>query len=123
MSRSTTLTASVRIEEGAHAPHDGVEQLVAALASSYAAELAAAAERLAVPVDAIEVDAAAHLTERTDGRHDFVALELAAVVDAPSQHTERLQLAAELALDRCPVVAALDVPLSHAVRIQEVARR
>ena len=46
------------------------------------------------------------------------AAELAAAVDTADDHSERLQLAAELALDRCPVVAALDVPLSHTVRLE-----
>lgn len=111
------MTASVRFEGGAHPPHDGIEQLVAALAASYAGELAAAAERLGLLLDAIEVDAAAHLTERPDGRQDFVALELDAEADAGDP--DLLRLAAELALDRCPVAAALDVPLSHTVRARE----
>ncbi|MGZ4388005.1 MAG: OsmC family protein [Gaiellaceae bacterium] len=127
MSRSTTLTASVRIEGDRHELREagpdssawrGAELLVAAVASGYAAELAAAAERLAIPVASLEVDAVGHLTARRDGRHAFVGLELAAAVDTGDDHSERLQLAAELALDRCPVVAALDVPLSHTVRLE-----
>ncbi|HSP71987.1 MAG TPA: OsmC family protein [Gaiellaceae bacterium] len=127
MSRSTTLTASVRIEGDRHELREsgpdasawrGAELLVAAVASGYAAELAAAAERLAIPVASLEVDAVGHLTARRDGRHAFVGLELAAAVDTGDDHCERLQLAAEVALDRCPVVGALDVPLSHTVRLE-----
>lgn len=135
MNRSTTLSASVRIDGDRHELREagpsspewhGAELLVAGVASAYAAELAAAAARLDVPVDALEVDARGHLTERRDDRYAFVAIELDVVVDADEALGERVQLAAEIARDRCPVTAILDVPLSLAVetqrsRLQEVA--
>jgi organic hydroperoxide reductase OsmC/OhrA len=126
--KAVRLGASVRLdgdhavvrESGAVAPEwRGAQLLVAAVAAGYATELAAAAGRLEIPVRTLEVEAAGHLTSRRDDRYGIVAIEVDAVVDAAVEDAERVSLAAEIALDRCVVASALDVPLSHHVRVEQ----
>ncbi len=119
------VTATARAEDGlldvVESPSGdpgrrGAELLVAAVAGGFAAEYAAAARRLELPVGPVEVEASAHLTARRDGRYGLVGVELEALV-----HTDggdaRAALAGDIARDRCVVAAVLDVPLSHSIRI------
>ncbi len=95
----------------------GAELLVAAVAGGYAAELAAAAERLEIPVEALEVEASGHLTSRRDGRYGLVAVEVDATLQTEEENAGQAAVAGEVALDRCIVATALDVPLSHRVHV------
>lgn len=119
------LVASVRLVDGRPVVREsrhtdpawrGAELLVAAVATGYAMSLSAAAGRLSIPVHGLEVEAAGHLTARRGGRYGLVGIELDSVLETDPGNEERLPLAAELARDRCAVVGALDVPLSHRVR-------
>jgi uncharacterized OsmC-like protein len=123
--KTVRLTASARVEDGCTIVEEvrragpqwrGAELLVAAVAADYATELTSAAQRLGIPVEAVQVEASGHLTARRDDRYGLVAIELDAVVLGCAEECDRIPLAAEVALDRCIVAGALDVPFSHQVR-------
>ena len=100
------------------------ELLVSAAASCYAVTLAAVLDRRAVPVHALNVSAAGHVTRRDDGRFGFVAIELDVHLETDDDRLEEARRAAVRAKDACIVTMALDVPvrLGYDIRAAELER-
>jgi peroxiredoxin-like protein len=97
------------------------ELLVSAAASCYAVTLAAVLERRAIPVHALTVSGAGHVTRRDDGRFGFVAIELDLRLDTAGDRLADAVRAAERAKNLCIVTMALDVPVRVGTDIRAVA--
>jgi organic hydroperoxide reductase OsmC/OhrA len=92
------------------------ELLVGSLATCFELTLAAIAERLAVPLHDVEVDATGHL-ERRDGRYRFVAIELDARIVTEPGHEREMEDIAVLTRGRCIVEEALRAPVQLRVEV------
>ncbi len=95
--------------------------LVAATASCFAVTLVAIAERIEVPLRALEVMGTGHVSKRDDGRFGFVAIELDVALETVTGRIEAAKRAARLAEERCLVSMALDVPVHVAIDVREEA--
>ena len=93
------------------------ELLVGATASCFAITLVAVAERLELPLQALEVSGTGHVSRRDDGRFGFVAIELDVTLDAPPASEHVIDEAIGLTKERCIVSMALDVPLHVGVTV------
>lgn len=89
--------------------------LVASTATCFAVTLGAIAERMEVPLRAVEVTGTGHVSKRDDGRFGFVAIELDVALETSPERVEAAERAAELAEERCLVSMALDIPVHVAV--------
>lgn len=86
------------------------ELLVAAVASSFTVTLAAVADRSAVDLSTIDVDALGHVEPTADGRFGFTLIELTVEVEA-REHPHVIERLVADAERLCPVTLALDVPV------------
>ena len=91
------------------------ELLVSAVGSCYALTLVAIAERLQIPLLAIDVSGTGHVSRRDDGRYGFVAIELDVELATDPAHRDAAVRAARTAEQRCLVSMALDVPVHVAL--------
>jgi organic hydroperoxide reductase OsmC/OhrA len=89
--------------------------LVASTATCFAVTLVAIAERMDVPLRALEVTGTGHVSKRDDGRFGFVAIELDVALETSPERVETAERAAELAEERCLVSMALDIPVHVAL--------
>ncbi len=89
--------------------------LVASAATCFAVTLVAIAERMQVPMRALEVTGTGHVSKRDDGRFGFVAIELDVALETSPERIEAAERAAEVAEERCLVSMALDIPVHVAV--------
>jgi organic hydroperoxide reductase OsmC/OhrA len=90
--------------------------LVGSLASCFELTLLALAERVNVPLHAVEVDATGHL-EGKQGRYHFVAIELDARVVTDPEREDDVRELVELARERCIVEEALRTPIRLEVAV------
>ena len=95
--------------------------LVASAASCYAVTLVAVGERADVPVRALSVTAAGHVTRRDDGKFGFVAIELDVRFETDPDLVDAAGRAAAKAKDLCIVTMALDVPVRLGVDVRAAA--
>lgn len=101
---------------GVHGVWSPEELLVGSLATCFELTLVAIAERLAVPLHGVEVDATGHL-ERRDGRYRFVAIELDTRIVTEPGHEREMEDLAVLARGRCIVEHALRAPVQLRVAV------
>lgn len=94
------------------------ELLVASAAACYAVTLAAVAERANVPIHALSVGGAGHVTRRDDGKFGFVAIELDLRLDTDPDLVDAAERAARRAKELCIVTMALDVPVRVGIDVR-----
>ncbi len=92
------------------------ELLVGSLATCFELTLVASAERVNVPLHALEVGATGHL-ERREGRYHFVAIELDARIVTDPRWEQDVRDLAILVKERCTVEDALRTPVSLDLRV------
>lgn len=102
-------------ERGAWSPE---ELLLAACASCYELTVVSAARAHDVPIYAVEVTAAGHVTRRDDGCLGFIVVEIDAKVSTDEDRLADVGLIAERAKDACIVMLALDVPVHIRVAVR-----
>jgi organic hydroperoxide reductase OsmC/OhrA len=113
------------VERGVWSPE---ELLLAACASCYELTIVSAAHAHGVPIFAVEVTAAGHVTRRDDGSLGFIVIEIDAKLSTDGDRLADAGLIAERAKDGCIVMLALDVPVHVRVAVtplepQEVTAR
>jgi organic hydroperoxide reductase OsmC/OhrA len=91
--------------------------LLAACVASYELTVVSAARARGVPLHAVEVTGAGHVTRRDDGRLGFIVIEIDARLSTDGDRIDELGLVAELAKDACIVLLALDVPIHVRVAV------
>ncbi|HEU5278028.1 MAG TPA: OsmC family protein [Gaiellaceae bacterium] len=95
--------------------------LVAAASTCYALTLRSIAERRSLPLLALEIDAAGHVTKRADRRLGFVVIELAVTVTTEAAFEEEAERAARDAENACLVANALAIPVEVELTVKSVA--
>jgi organic hydroperoxide reductase OsmC/OhrA len=92
--------------------------LLAACASCYELTVVGVARTRGVPLHAVEVGVAGHVTRRDDGRLGFIVIELEVEVVTDSEFVEHAQVVALRAKEACIVTLALDVPVHLRVSVR-----
>jgi organic hydroperoxide reductase OsmC/OhrA len=95
------------------------ELLVNAVASDYALTLTTFSQRLGVPVNALEVEAAGHVEGERDGRYCFVLVHLDVSLETEPGNVALAERAAHMAEERCIVGRSLRVPVDVRVAVRE----
>lgn len=93
------------------------ELLVGSLATCLELTLVAIAERLDVPLHAVQVEASGHI-ESKEARYHFVLIELDVQVETDAEHEHEAREIVHLAKERCIVGGALATPVHLNVEVQ-----
>jgi organic hydroperoxide reductase OsmC/OhrA len=94
--------------EGVWSPED---LLVASIGSCFAVTLAGVAERRAIPLRSLDVDATGHVTNRDDGPFGFTAVVLRVAVETEMGFEHDVRDAVEVAELGCLVANSVDFPV------------
>jgi peroxiredoxin-like protein len=91
--------------------------LTAAAATCLAVTIAGAAERAAVTLEHLSVDATGVVGMRDDGRYGFTRIEQRVAVTASADDVEQVRAIVERAESTCLVAASLDVPIETSIEV------
>jgi organic hydroperoxide reductase OsmC/OhrA len=96
------------------------DMLVGSVATCYALTLVAVAERRAVPLRALSIIGAGHVTKRADGRFGFVVIELGVTLTTDEGFEPEAEKAARAAENACIISNALSVPVEIELELRTI---
>lgn len=96
------------------------DMLVGSVATCYALTLVAVTERRAVPLRALAITGAGHVTKRADGRFGFVVIELGVTLTTDEGFEPEAEKAARAAESACIISNALSVPVELELELRTI---